>query len=681
MLNNFRIAQSLFHSHGPRWLLFRVGYALWIRTGLVRLQIPAYDWKKRPLETWLKKNIPSTPKRYAQWRKQNSPRFFFEQADIPDNVPWNPQLAVGEAERILNGELKYFAHEFTHTGFPPDWHTDPISGTKLDANKHWSEISDDGEADIKFIWETNRFSMAYTLVRAYASAQDERFAEAFWTLIQSWADSNPPNKGANWKDGQEIALRLMAWCWGYYGFLNSPPTTPDRLAQFTVLIAVQAERIYQNIAYAISTHSNHTISEAFGLWLIGLLFPELKDSEKYLKLGRELLEREASTQIFADGSYSMYSLNYHRFILHIYFYALRLGDLNNFPLSKSVHRVVTSSVEYLYQLIDLQTGQLPIYGSNDGALILPINNCDAADYRPLLQLGSYLTKGNRLFESGAWDEDLYWFYGAQGLQAPVNASQQISKNYADGGVYILRGSHSKAMIRCTDYRSRPSHADQLHLDLWWRGENIACDAGTYLYSGQGRWRNGLAHTSVHNTVTVDNRDQMKMVTRFTWTNWSRGKVLKQDTKIWQGEHDGYHQLPDPVTHKRTVLALDDDRWLVVDHLTGQQVHHYSLHWLLNDFLFQQQGNSILLSLHKMKYKVQVGLTHGTSEFSMVRGDPHSTRGWHSQYYGHKEPAISALLETDQSRACFWTFFGFEDDFIELIGNTIKINSFDIDLED
>ena len=88
-------------------------------------------------------------------------------------------------------------------------------------------------------------------------------------------------------DGQEIALRLMAWTFGYYQFSNSPSSTPQRIAQFTQFVAAQAERIYQNIDYAISTRSNHTISEAFGLWLVGLLFPELKDSEKYLSLGTQ----------------------------------------------------------------------------------------------------------------------------------------------------------------------------------------------------------------------------------------------------------------------------------------------------------------------------------------------------------------------------------------------------------
>src|SRR6185436_7689968 len=252
--------------------------------------------------------------------------------------------------------------------------------------------------DIKFVWEPNRFAFIYTLVRAYVASHNEEYPEAFWTLIEDWAEHNPPNTGPNWMDGQEISLRLMAWTFGYHVFLNSPSSTPVRKTQFTQFVAAQAERIYKNIDYAISTRSNHTISEAFGLWLIGLHFPELKDSEKYLSLGRELLEQEAAAQIFPDGGYSMYSLNYHRFILHIYLYAIRLGEINNVPFSDSLYSSISASIEYLSHLIDPQTGQMPVYGSNDGALVLPLNNCDFTDYRPLLQLGWYITKKEFLFE-------------------------------------------------------------------------------------------------------------------------------------------------------------------------------------------------------------------------------------------------------------------------------------------
>ncbi len=139
VLNNFRNLQSLFWSHGWRWLLFRLGYALRRRTGYLRIQMPQYEWDDRPFETWLKTEIPSTPDTYFKWRKQNSPKFFFRAPEehrdysersrsagggvvetrIPGDMPWNPQTAVEEAERILSGEFKYFSHTYYHVGFPP----------------------------------------------------------------------------------------------------------------------------------------------------------------------------------------------------------------------------------------------------------------------------------------------------------------------------------------------------------------------------------------------------------------------------------------------------------------------------------------------------------------------------------------------------------------------------------
>jgi len=75
----------------------------------------------------------------------------------------------------------------------------------------------------------------------------------------------------------------------------------------------------------------------------------------------------------------------------------------------------------------------------------------------------------------------------------------------------------------------------------------------------------------------------------------------------------------------------------------------------------------------------MGLLEGNGDFSLVRADPDSTRGWRSRYYGHKEPAISVMLEADQPQVTFWSFFGFENDQLELQGPTLKFRSTDIDL--
>ncbi len=685
MMKKIKTFASLYRQLGFRWSAFRLAYAFRLGAGLIRLQTPQYKWSDRPLSAWLKKDIPSDIESYAQWRKNNPLKFFDSVGARSSHLTWNTQPAIDEANKLLSGEIKYFAHQFQKTGFPPNWHRDPISNLQFPKNKHWSQIPDDSNTDIKFIWEPNRFAFVYTLVRAYVSTQDEKYPQAFWNLIEDWAKQNPPNTGANWKDGQEIALRLMAWIFGYYHFSNSPSATPQRIANFTIFIAAQAERIYENIDYAISTKSNHTISEGFGLWMVGLLFPELKNSEKYFSLGKKILEEEIK-QIFPDGSYSMYSLNYHRFILHIYLYMIRLGELNQSPVSSLIYQKVESSINYFSQLIDPETGQIPFYGSNDGALVLPLNNCDFTDFRPLLQLSSFITKKELLFESGAWDEDIFWLCGADslsilgrgvGVRVERKKEERGKKSsFSDGGVFVLHNTNSKAIIHCRDFKSRPSHADQLHLDLWFGNQNIAIDAGTYLYSGEGVWRNGLAHTAVHNTVTVDDKDQMTMVSRFTWTNWSKGKALQRNETLWHGEHDGYK----PMTHQRKAFALENDKWLVLDYLFAKENHNYKLHWLLNDFPYEQKLNSILLSLDSVKYKMQVGILNGKGELSIVRADEHSTRGWRSRYYGHKEPAISVMLETNQPQVTFWTFFGFEKDEFVVTENIFKLNNTIINLE-
>jgi asparagine synthase (glutamine-hydrolysing) len=714
MFNRIKTLASLHRELGLRWSAFRLAYALRLRSGLIRLQTPQYQWSDRPLGHWLKAGIPTDARAYAEWRKTNAPEFF-PSAGARSPRPDYGHSAIEEADKLLNGELKYFSHEYHQTKFPPNWHRDPVTDNELDFKKHWSQISDDRviarrakpddeetasarsasqrHIDIKFVWESNRFAFVYALVRAHAAERDEKYAGAFWRLIEDWAQRNPPNTGPNWMDGQEIALRLMAWTFGFHQFSNSPPAAPRQIAQFTMYVAAQAERIYKNIGYAISTRSNHTISEAFGLWMVGLLFPELKHAEKYLALGKQLLEQEARNQIFPDGSYSMYSLNYHRFILHIYLYMIRLSQLNQSPISSLVLQKVASSITYLSRLVNPETGEMPVYGSNDGALVLPLNNCDFTDYRPLLQLGSVVTTGQPIFEPGDWDEDIFWLCGEQALirfdklSASPNPSPKGRResespspfergargegetSFPHGGIYLLHNANSRAFIRCTDFTSRPSHADQLHVDLWMRGYNIACDAGTYLYSGAGPWCNGLARTSAHNTVSVDGKDQMTMVSRFTWTNWAKGRVLEHTDKLWQGEHDGYK----PVRHSRTVMALEGDRWLVIDDLEADEPHRYALHWLLGDFPFEQKENMVLLDLGGMKYKVQTGTAAGGAEFSILRADPHSTRGWRSRYYGHKEPAISLLLEARQPRLRFWTFFGFEGDAVEMSGEILRVS--------
>ncbi len=655
---------------GPRWVAGRATYVLLLRSGLPRLTLPMSSWTDHPLARLLSTRSLADPAAYLAYRRTAAPRFFFACADRPRFTPhfatWD---AVGEppqveADALAAGQLRYFTYLRANTGCPPAWHKNPFSGETSPPNRHWSEIDEFAAGDIKYIWEPSRFAFTYPLVRAYWRTGDERYAALFWQLVEDWRDHNPPQQGPNWRCGQEIAFRVMAWCFGLYGFLVSSETTPDRAATLAQMIAISGRRIAANIGYAISQRNNHSISEATGLWTIGLLFPELRHAARWRELGRRILERDARELIYDDGGFSQASANYHRVMLHDYLWAIRLGDLLGYPLSDSLRRRVARAGAFLYQLQETSTGRCPSYGPNDSTIVLPLNNCSSEDLRPIVQTIHYLASTSRCFPDGPWDEDLLWLFGPEALTSRVDPPQQADLHAPIAGCYTLRASNSFAFARCQRYRHRPTHPDALHVTLWWRGQQVALDISTYSYNAPAPWHHAFPSTVYHNTVTVDGRDQMDRAGRFLWLPWLRATVRahcrSQAGRLayWEGIHDGYARLTPPATHRRAIVQLDDERWLVLDDLYSTGRHHYRLHWLLLDYPYTWDTASGRLTLETTAgtYTVQCGTLEPQGHFSLVRADPASPRGWHAPSYGRQAPALSLALEVCRETTRFWTLF-------------------------
>ena len=203
-----------------------------------------------------------------------------------------------------------------------------------------------------------------------------------------------------------------------------------------------------------------------------------------------------------------------------------------------------------------------------------------------------------------------------------------------------------------------------HLDLRVDSAAVTVDTGTYSYHAPEPWRNPLSAAAYHNTVTVDGRDPLTRLGRFTWGDWPAARVLRREPGLWLGEQDGYLRLPDPVRQRRAVLVLAGERWLVLDLLSGLRPHRFRLHWLLADLPHQPLENGLLVTLPDRPLLVQLGSLQGQGDYSLVRADPASPRGWRSRTYGQREPALSLSLELTAPAAAFWTLFGQPGDRVE-----------------
>ncbi len=513
--------------------------------------------------------------------------------------------------------------------------------------------------DIKFLWEPVRFGWTFILGRAYHLTQDDQYAESFWRYFETFTQANPANLGPHWMNGQEVGIRLMALVWAAQVLETAPASSPARRGQLIQSIAEHAARIPPTLVYARSQTNNHLIIEAAALYTVGLAF----QNPKWRALGWRWLNWAFQHQIGEYGEYIQHSTNYQRVMLQA---ALWVDAVKDADWPYTTLRALKRATHWLFSILDPASGRTPNLGANDGALILPLSVTPFNDFRPTVQAAARAFLNTQL-SPGLWDEMSLWLE-----LAPVTKTYEPEHYMSDN----LRGRDSWAYLRASRFKSRLSHMDQLHLDLWWRGLNIAQDAGTYLYNAPAPWDNPLVATRVHNTVTVDGRDQMTRSGRFMtldWFNAFSNSIIETDENIF-GSVQAYHKGYRGILHERKVSVYRDEKWTVWDRLLAQPLslrnetsHMFRVHWLLPDWEWEVAGlpdnldsvgcdlrllsphgwvtvrlmaDITILEDHPDQFKLGLArageLVWGDTDVSPIDG-------WVSRTYGVKEPALSLSI--------------------------------------
>jgi asparagine synthase (glutamine-hydrolysing) len=654
--SSLRLAYELWTQYGSAHLAYRLGYEAVRRSGLLKLRFPARGWDVRPLASWCVAGVPTQPEAYRSLRERSSSRFFFAPGVLPA-LPRECALdGIAKAEAVIAGRPTYFGHRPMPLGFPFDWFLNPFTLERADADRHWCERDafEPGQGDIRTLWEPARFGWVYALVRAYAATQDARYASGFWTLIESWLVTNPPNMGPHWQDGQECALRLMALCFGLQAFWKDASTSAERVARLALVIVLHADRIEKNLNFARTQVGNHAVSEAAALYTAGVLFPECVRAPDWRRKGLRVLDDEARRHNHEDGSYVQHSMNYHRLMLQDYLWALRLAELNGDHLREETVGKIDKAAHFLFLLQDPGSGRVPNYGPNDGSLLLPLNACDFLDYRPAIGAAHFQVHRRKLYEPGAWEEDLIWLFGPDVQAAGRALRGRTSQRLDDGGYYVLRGREAWGMARCHSFRNRPNQADLLHLDLWWRGLNVLRDSGSYLYNAPWPWRDWFTSTAAHNTIQLGGQDQMIKVHRFTWAYLARARVLRFQAAIapnvdcFEGEHYGYQRLPSRATHRRAIARLGEALWLVIDDILGRGKEQVRLFWQFLDVPFTSDCQGLRLSTPEGPVSIAIHSPEGRGVLRVARGEEgDEPMGWESLHYGERRPAPTACFDLGQ----------------------------------
>ncbi|RPI88588.1 MAG: hypothetical protein EHM41_00765 [Chloroflexi bacterium] len=588
------------------------------------------------------------------------------------------------AEEIISGKVRLFGSKpvslfLSAPGSDLHWTKAEGSFQELPKGNNWKLLQEldlpVDATDVKFFWEPARFSWSADLFRAYLLTGAERFPEAFWMYFEEFEQANPPEYGLNWSSAQEVALRAVMFVLAAQVFIGSNHSTPERLLRLGKMVEASAMRIPPTIVYARAQRNNHLLSEALGLYVCGTALSAHPKAEDWRDKGWSILERTFCDQISREGVYIQQSTNYHRLMLQLALLVNAVGSREGRYFGEETRERLAIATQWLLGLVEPESGRVPNLGPNDGAYIFPDALQSFGDYRPVVQTAAAEFLGYLPFPSGPWDEMLLWLGGRQRhvrVEDPQR-SRENSPNLTSIDVVdsttVLRSPEacSWAYLRAARFNSRPGHADQLHLDLWWRGLNLTLDAGTFLYNGQAPWDNSLSRTRVHNTVTVDGLDQMTHAGRFLWLDWAQARLLdvrrRPDGLVdrIEAQHDGYRRLG--ILHRRIIEARAN-AWDVCDQLlsvggsASRSDHIFRLHWLLPDlpwhFREGSASGTVYLSLDTPHGTVELEVTclENDCSYSLARGgeilvgsaDADLTRGWVSPTYAVKIPALSFAID-------------------------------------
>lgn len=516
---------------------------------------------------------------------------------------------------------------------------------------HWSTLErTPPQNDIKWIWEPGRFGWAITLARAYAFNSDPAYAHDFWKKTSVFLEAHPPNLGRQWQSAQEVAIRLMALIFCDRVFATDLAASQRR--RLWGAIAEHAGRIPPTLVYARAQNNNHLLTEAAGLYAAGIYLADHPQAKKWRRLGLRWLTWGFQHQIDDFGTYTQHSANYHRLMLQTALFADHCRRSSGAPAWPHPTRAkLALAARWLWALTDPETGRVPNLGANDGAYLFPLTSYPFEDFRPVVDASAKAFLKEDIYQQPAISEMARWFGLVADPPKSPTQPQAHDMRRVDSG-------EGRAFIHTAHYKDRPSHADQLHVDLWWRGVNIAVDPGTYQYNAPPPWDNALASSFVHNTLTLDGQDQMSRAGRFLWLDWAQAEVLALDVdehkRIRQvtAEHDGYHHLG--ARHQRT-LYRQADGWRVADAVipyknTNQRQHEIHLTWLLPDWLWVFTKNNCI-TLAGPQFNCRLSL-EGADRLHLVRaggcvlGDisPEPTWGWQSRTYGQKQPALMLIAQ-------------------------------------
>jgi Heparinase II/III-like protein/Heparinase II/III N-terminus len=504
------------------------------------------------------------------------------------------------AERVCQGR---FLHQgiAVDLGVEPDW-----LGSALPPDPEWR-------------LEWMKFYYGLNLASAFRETGEKRFLNTWECLVRSWIRQVP----VTFDPCDVIGRRIQNWIYAWSSFARSDAFEglgdglPDTLL---LSLGAQVEHLHSNL----TRERNHRTLELYALFIAALGLPILDPGGHLLAFAMEALQQNLQEDIGVDGVQRERSTHYHHVVLRSFLGARENARRFGLRFSSEFDDRLIRACEFSMHL-HRPDGTIPA-----------LSDSDSGSYLDLLALAADLF--------GRTD---FLYVATRGKRG--NAPLATNPSFPIGGYYIQR-SRPNSRLSSTDterflvFDCSPlgdgghGHYDALNFEIA-DGRPLVVDPGRYTYCDDPpHWRRWFKCTAAHNTVSVDGLDQ---------TPYRRGKpkgpvaracllqrLTAPDLDVLYGEvtSPAYEAV-----HRRRILFVARNYWIVHDSLEGSGRHRYDLR-----FHFAPAATA-LTQIDRHQVRVPgLGLIVAPP-WPIVIED-----GWVSATYGVKESAPVIIATADHA---------------------------------
>ena len=533
---------------------------------------------------------PPTPK------PSSKPVFFFTEDEIPSRVALlrrhvpRVDAIAREADEICRHHFNLLGYDGLDYGSEIDWHLDAVHQKRAPL-KPWFRVrflDFEEVGDHKVTWELNRHQHLVTLAKAWCLTSEKKYVDELVKQWYDWQKANPYPIGINWASALEVAFRSLSWIWIrnlLAGCRELPPSFHSDLLT----------GLRQNGKYIARYHSKyfspntHLLGEAVALLYIGILCPEIPEARSWREWAWDIAVSESARQVRPDGVYFEQSLYYHVYAVDLFLYARALAVRNGFVIPEKLDHTLKRMLDFLFA--ECEAGAAEGFGDDDGGRVFNPRRNRVEHMTDPLAIGAAEYQRTDWGTTAGLTEEAVWLFGEEavpvctGERRPMPVSSRV---FESGGVYFIRDSVPFSQQMMIDAGPQGAdtcghgHADALSLRYSLDGRRCLIDPGAYRYISAGDERSRFRGTAAHNTMRVEGVDQAIPRGPFAWDaipqtrtrQWIGGETFN----LFEGEHDGYRRLADPVLHRRMIFHVNGAFWLVRDMVEGTSVHTLETFW-------------------------------------------------------------------------------------------------------